>query len=100
MKQTISFYEFKDAFYQMDREHHFTSTGKKALFNFLEEYEDSTDEEIELDVIALCCDYVEYENIEEFWLDYDKEEFPNEAAIEWHTMFIKIDDDACIIQSF
>jgi len=100
MKQTINFYQFNDAFYKMDREHQFTYKGKKALFDFLEEYEDSTDEEVELDVIALCCDYVEYEDIEEFWLDYDKEDFPHKEAIEWHTMFIPIDDDAFIIQSF
>ena len=100
MKQTINFWQFNDEFSKLDREHQFTYRGKKALFEFLEEYEDNVDEEIELDVIKLCCDYVEYENIGEFWLDYDKNEFPNEAAIEWHTMFIPIDDDAFIIQSF
>ena len=100
MKQTISFGQFQDAFYNMDRQNQFSYKGKKALFDFLEEYEDSTDEEVELDVIALCCDYVEYEDIEEFWLDYDKEDFPHKEAIEWHTMFIPIDDNSFIIQSF
>ncbi len=100
MKQTITFGQFQDAFYNMDRQGQFSYPAKKALFEYFEEYEDSVGEEIELDVIALCCDYVEYENIGEFWLDYDKKEFPNEAAIEWHTMFIPIDDDAFIIQSF
>tara|TARA_R110000796_G_scaffold2572_3_gene10126 strand:+ start:658 stop:960 length:303 start_codon:yes stop_codon:yes gene_type:complete len=100
MIQTINFWNFQDAFYKADRQDQFTNKGKKALFNFLEEYEDSTDEQVELDVIALCCDYVEYENIEEFWLDYDKEDFPHKEAIEWHTLFIPIDDNAFIIQSF
>ena len=49
MKQTISFGQFQDAFYNMDRQNQFTYKGKKALFEFLEEYEDNTDEEIELD---------------------------------------------------
>ena len=100
MKQTINFTEFTDAFRNYNRQEQFTYKGKKALFDFLEEYEDSTDKEIELDVIALCCDYVEYENIEEFWLDYDEDDFPHKEAIEWHTLFIPIDNDAFIIQSF
>jgi len=29
------------------------------LFDYLEEYEESTGEEIELDVVALCCEYYE-----------------------------------------
>tara|TARA_B100000780_G_scaffold101596_1_gene70936 strand:- start:3237 stop:3539 length:303 start_codon:yes stop_codon:yes gene_type:complete len=100
MKQTISFGQFQDAFYNMDRQNQFTYKGKKALFEFLEEYEDNTDEEIELDVIALCCEYVEYDSLEDFWLEYDKEDFPNKEAIEWDTMFIPIDDDSFIIQAF
>lgn len=100
MKQTISFGQFQDAFYNMDRQNQFTYKGKKALFEFLEEYEDNTDEEIELDVIALCCEYVEYDSLEDFWLEYDKEDFPNKEAIEWDTMFISIDDDSFIIQAF
>ena len=100
MKQTISFTQFTDAFRDYNRQEQFTYNGKKALFVFLEEYEDSTDEEIELDIIALCCDYTEYDSLEDFWLDYDEEDFPNKEAIEWHTLFIPIDDDAFIIQSF
>ena len=90
MKQTINFWQFNDAFYKMDREHQFTNKGKKALFEYLEEYEDDTDEQIELDVIALCCDFTEY----------DKEDFPDIEAIEYNTMLIPINDDAFIIQSF
>jgi len=100
MKQTISFGQFQDAFYNMDRQNQFSYKGKKALFEYLEEYEDSTGEQIELDVIALCCDYTEYDSLEDFHLEYDAEEFPDKLAIEWHTMFIPIDDDAFIIQSF
>ena len=44
MKQTINFWQFNDAFSKLDREHQFTYKGKKALFEFLEEYEDNVDE--------------------------------------------------------
>lgn len=100
MKQTISFGQFQDAFYNMDRQNQFTYKGKKALFEYLEEYEDNTDEQIELDIIALCCDYVEYDNLEEFHLEYDAEDFPDIEAIEYNTMLIPIDDEAFIIQAF
>ena len=100
MKQTISFGQFQDAFYNMDRQNQFTYKGKKALFEYLEEYEDSTDEQIELDIIALCCDYVEYDNLEEFQLEYDAEDYPDIDAIECDTQVIPIDDDSFIIQAF
>jgi len=59
MKTTIDFCDFCDAFRKFDRNDTFSYDGKKALFDYLEEVEESTGEEIELDVIALCCDYDE-----------------------------------------
>jgi hypothetical protein len=59
MKQTINFYQFRDAFRSADRMNNFSSNGLNLLFAYLEDYEDSTGEEIELDVIAVCCDYAE-----------------------------------------
>jgi hypothetical protein len=43
----------------MDRKENFTYEGRKALYAYFEEYEESTGEEIELDVIAICCEYNE-----------------------------------------
>lgn len=59
MKTTVNFSDFCDAFRKFDRDNNFSYAGKRALFDYLEEYEQSTGEEIELDVIALCCDYEE-----------------------------------------
>ena len=59
MKQTINFDDFRDAFRKMERMENFSYEGQKALFAYLEEYEESTGEEIELDVVGLCCDYSE-----------------------------------------
>lgn len=59
MKQTVSETDFRDAFRRMDRADQFSREGLKALFDYLEEYEQDCGEEIELDVIALCCDYSE-----------------------------------------
>ena len=100
MKQTISFTQFTDAFRDYNRQKQFSYKGKKALFEYLEEYEDSTGEQIELDIIALCCDYEEYDSLEDFHLEYDEEDYPDIDAITWHTQVIEIDDDAFIIQTF
>ena len=59
MKQTIGFCQFCDAFRDMDRKENFSYDGLLVLFDYFEELEDSTGEDIELDVIAICCDYNE-----------------------------------------
>lgn len=71
MKTTVNNYQFRRAFDEMDRTTNFSYDGLNALFDYLEEYEESTGEEIELDVIALCCDYTEYANVQEFVAAYD-----------------------------
>lgn len=59
MKTTVSRYYFERAFQEAGRENQFSYEGLSVLFDYLEDYEDSTGEEIELDVITLCCDYNE-----------------------------------------
>jgi hypothetical protein len=59
MKTTVSRYDFERAFVDADRKDNFTYEGLAVLFDYLEELEASTGEEIELDVIALCCEYTE-----------------------------------------
>ena len=59
MKTSVTFCTFQRAFERMDRANQFSREGLETLFDYLEAYEDGTGEEIELDVIALCCDYTE-----------------------------------------
>jgi hypothetical protein len=69
------------------------------LFDYLEEYEDSTGEELELDVIAICCEFTEFENLDDFWDNYDEDDYPNMQAIEDNTTVIPIPgSDGFIIQ--
>lgn len=72
MKQTVNKYDFHRAFETMGRANQFSYDGRQALFEYLEQYEESTGSEIELDVIALCCDFSEgtVENVlKEYSLD-------------------------------
>ena len=59
MKTTVSRYDFERAFVDADRKENFSYEGLKVLFDYFEDYEESTGEEIEFDVIAICCEYAE-----------------------------------------
>jgi len=102
MKQTVNFSMFCDEFRAMDRKEYFSYDGLRALFDSLEEYEDSCGEEIELDVIALCCDFTEYENLDEFRAEYNYgDDYSTMDKIRDQTMVIDIPDgDGFIIQVF
>ena len=57
MKQSVNFSAFVDAFHAYERYGAFGYDALKLIFDYLEDYEEQTGEEIELDVIAICCDY-------------------------------------------
>jgi hypothetical protein len=98
MKETVNFSRFCDSF-SGDYKNNFTYAGKKALFEYLEQYEEDTGEELELDPIAFCCDYSEYADLEEFQAEYG-EEYETIEDIEEKTQVIKINGDSFIIQQF
>ena len=101
MKQTINSHDFIDAFRNHDRQDNFSYAGLHALYDYLEAYEEDTGEEIELDVITICCDFTEYASLEEFQSDYGSEEYPDIESIQDATMFIGIpDSNGFVIQSF
>jgi len=109
MKQSVNSYDFERAFVLAGRKDQFSYDGLRALFDYLEEYEDGTGEEIELDVIALCCDYCEYDSALECAKDYPfdidedlDEDEQEEAALEYlrdHTTVIEF-NTGIIVQSF
>jgi len=100
MKQEVYKDDFHDAFREMNRDNNFSFEGKDALFEYLEEYEDSTGEAVELDIIALCCEYTEYEDLKEFWGNYSKSEYPDLETIRDHTQVIEVGKEGFIIQNF
>ena len=91
-------YDFERAFKNFERDN-FSYDGLKALFEYLEEYEEGTGEEVELDVIALCCDYAEYDSLKEYNDDYGTK-YSEIDAIQNDTTLIKIDDNSFIIQQY
>ena len=61
MKQTVTERTFKDAFKAI-RPNNFSWAGLGAMWNYFEQYEADCGEEKELDVIAICCDWAEYDS--------------------------------------
>ena len=100
MKLYVTESMFIDAFKQSDtRKNQFSYYGLKALFEYFEELEDSTGETIDFDMIAICCEFTEYDSLKEYNDDYGKECKEIEEIAE-DTTLIKIDDERFIILQY
>ena len=71
MKDTINKDQFRNWFRSSDTyKNNFSYEGLSALFDYLEEMEESTGEELEFDPVALCCEYSEYDSLTDLVADY------------------------------
>jgi hypothetical protein len=95
MKQTVNFYQFREAFMNL-RPNNFTIEGLVVLFDYFEEYEASTDIEVELDVIAICCDYTQSTTQEAL----DCYGLNNLEELEEHTIVIPVNEDEIIYLNY
>lgn len=89
MKTTVTSYQFVESFRACGRESQFSRAALFALFEYLEEYENSTGEEIEFDPIGICCDFAEYPSAREAADDYgfepdgDDDDAREKSALDW-----------------
>lgn len=112
IKTTVHLNDFIQAFEDFDRAGQFSYEGKMALHEYLEQLSDDMGGDIELDVIALCCEYSEHETAIECAESYfTYESIPEgtleeneEQALEYlesNTTVIKVGDTGrIIIQNF
>lgn len=56
---TVNLHDFRQAFQNVNRTDNFSHEGLEVLFDYLENHSESIGEPIDLDVVALCCDYSE-----------------------------------------
>lgn len=68
--KTFNEYDFVDEFKAYNREYNFSLKGLRILFESLERLANDCERNIEIDVIALCCDYIE-NSITDIIDDYD-----------------------------
>lgn len=57
--ETVTESAFRDAFQRMGRTSQFSYEALGLLFDYLDQLSDDTGEPLEMDVIAICCDYSE-----------------------------------------
>jgi len=94
MKTTVTRNDFHDAF--QCRPDNFSYAGLDALFEYFERYESNLGEEIELDPIAICCEYTEAA-IADVLEDYNLDTLDD---LLYNTMVIPVDDETVIYLAF
>ena len=78
LKMTNS--DFHDLFRSMGRHEQFSYEAKNFLFDW---YDEIMGDDWPVDVIAICCEWCEYESIEEVLEDYDVDDIEDlDYAIE------------------
>ena len=97
MKHTVNFNHFCDSF-TGSYANKFSYDAKRALFDYLEDYETETGTEIELDPIALACEYTEYSSIDEVVKEYGYDMTLEE--LQDKTQVIELPDGGLLIASF
>ena len=59
MHKKLNVDDFRQAFKDHNRSENFSYEGLELLFDYFEQYEEECNSPIELDVIAICCEYSE-----------------------------------------
>jgi len=86
---------FRSRFEDYGRHDQFSDAGLRALFHELVRHAEDTMEPLEVDVVALCCDFIEVdiEDLKE-QVGCDLEELEESTAV------IHVDDETIIYQVF
>ena len=100
--KTINAYDFRTEFASMGRHEQFTYAGLNALYEYINEtYTAILDrsEPYELDVIALCVQFTEYENLDECLQEVGNDDIKTLEDLQDHTIVIEIEGSEGIIIS-
>lgn len=79
----------------------FTEEAVEELFNYYDELEN-----YELDVIGICCEWTQYDDIDEVkeaYLDTKQETYDSDDVFEYledNTYHIVLDDDSILVRDF
>jgi hypothetical protein len=105
MKTNVSRYDFRGAFMASDTyKNNFSYDALGALYDYLTELEDDCGQEFDFDMVAICCDFAEYDDWQEFARNYDcfieREGVENLDDLRDHTTVIPTTGNRFIIQQF
>jgi len=101
MIKTITEWDFINSFDEMNRSENFSVAGRKALFEMFEELSP----DMELDPIAVCCDFSEYKDLEELKNDYsyDEDLEDDDDILDYYreqTMVLELANGGLVIQAY
>lgn len=101
MYTRISKYDFMEAFRNMDVYDQFGYEALSALFDYIEDVEQDTGVEIDLDVVAICCDYT-VSTLKEVRDAYDLDEDVDvlEYLMDNTVVVEELDDGRILYQNF
>lgn len=101
---------------RMDRGDDFGYKGWNAIGGYLENLSDGLGEDVEVDIIAICCDYSMAEDVSAWWeeyggyssidpeyweeMDYDEKLAAIEEYLQYRTIVICCERDCIIWQAF
>ena len=99
MKKTISHYDWMREWDESYRAGQFSRKALSALWDYYEDWENDAGEELELDIVAVCCEFSEYESIE----DYNKQN--NDTAEDWNdidifTIVLPLDNGGAVVSNW
>ena len=103
MIKTITEWDFVKSFDDVNRARNFSVAGRKALFEMFEELSP----DMELDPIAVCCEFTEYGSLEEWKQDYGYEPYDededDEDALQYlrdQTLVLELANGGLVIQAY
>jgi len=90
--QTVNEYDFVNAFTEL-RPNNFTRLALFALFEQLEDESEQMETDMELDVIAICCVWDEYENFEAYKAEHgDYNDIESMEELHDYGVVVMVDD--------
>jgi hypothetical protein len=104
MIQKVNYYGFVDAFHQAGRSSQFSRKALATIWEYLEGLESDCGTPIELDVVGLCCDFAEYDDLADAWGQIVGGDYPEEyEALEYfqnRTTVLSVDGGGVILGAF
>ena len=96
MKQNVTLQMFMDEFKETDRDH-FSYEGYESLYNFFEE----CDPDFEFDVIGICYDYTEYNDLDDYNQQLtESEKFESIEQLSQETLVLETEKGSLIVQDY
>ena len=103
IRTEVNEWEFKNYFKASQYKNNYSMEGLYTLYNYLNDLSEDIGEDIEFDIVAIACEYDEYESLEEALDQY--EDINTYDELEQHTSILNIsmffdNHKGIIIQAF